>query len=85
MKLFVVLFKGAGYRAQSVIIKGEKEIPQIEGAYVFFGSRSLWMFLFTLSVTIAVLLPFLGTILSLFIGLAAASVFYLLLHYFFER
>lgn len=60
------------------------EAPYIEGEFVFFGSRTLWVFIFAFSLILAACLWFLGAIASVLLSLLLAFLLFVLWHYYFE-
>ncbi len=54
--------------------------PFAEGEFIFFGSRPLWIFIFTFSLITAISLYFLSAIASIAIALIAAAIAWVLLH-----
>jgi hypothetical protein len=60
------------------------EAPYVEGEYIFFGSRTGWVFLFIFSIALAASLFFLGAIISIILALILAFALFVAWHYFFE-
>jgi hypothetical protein len=60
------------------------EAPYIEGEFVFFGSRTLWLFVFVFALTLAVCLLYLGVIVSILIAFFLAIFLFVSWHYYFE-
>jgi len=60
------------------------EAPYVEGEYIFFGSRTGWVFLFVFSAVLTASLFFLGAIVSVALALILAVMLWIAWHYFFE-
>jgi hypothetical protein len=60
------------------------EAPYVEGEFVFFGSRTLWVFLFAFALILAISLLFLGALTSVLLALLLAFLLFVAWHYFFE-
>jgi len=60
------------------------ETPYVEGEFVFFGSRTLWVFLFVFTIALAVSLLYLSALVSVLLALFLAFLLFVAWHYFFE-
>jgi len=60
------------------------EAPYVEGEFVFFGNRLLWVFVFFFTLVAGVSLLFLGALASLLIAFISAAIIWIAWHYFWE-
>jgi hypothetical protein len=60
------------------------EAPYVEGEFVFFGSRTLWVFIFAFTLILATSLLFLGAVASVLLALFLAFLLFVAWHYYFE-
>lgn len=60
------------------------EAPYVEGEFVFFGSRTLWVFIFAFSIALGVCLLYLSALVSVLLALFLAFLLFVAWHYFFE-
>ncbi len=90
INLTIVLFNLIPFFTLLPIIAMQKhklraiEAPYVEGEYIFFGSRTGWVFLFAFSLVLAASLFFLGALASVILALILAFVLWIAWHYFFE-